>query len=175
MPAIQRPLKLPNRSARVQAEKKALWNEARSIENAAFYTVGYSGRTIDEFIGLLSEAGVRCVIDIRFTPISMYKPDFSRTNLERALTRAGFEYMHVPRLGVPRDIRARAIETGNRETIWEWYDKHVVEPFLRKNLHEFMNLNHPVALMCVELDPTECHRHRLFLALEEEGLQGFDL
>ncbi len=105
----------------------------------------------------------------------MYKPDFSRSNFQRILEGAGLEYLHTPQLGVPRDIRARAIATGNREVIWDWYDEIVVKPFLQKNLHEFMNLNHPVALMCVEADPTECHRHRLFQALEDNGLQGFDL
>jgi len=29
--------------------------------------------------------------------------------------------------------------------------------------------------MCVEADPTECHRHLLFQALEDNGLQGYDL
>lgn len=175
MRSVQRPLKLPSRSARAQAERKALWNEARSVKNAAFFTIGYAGRTVRNFLELLSEAAVRCVVDIRFTPISMYKPEFSRRNFERTLEQAGFEYLHIPKLGVPRDIRARAITTGNREVIWNWYDRYVVQPFLQRNLHEFMNLNHPVALMCVEADPTECHRHRLFQALEEQGLQGFDL
>jgi uncharacterized protein (DUF488 family) len=175
MPPIQRPLKLPSRSARAQAESKALWNEARSVKTATFFTIGYAGRNIDQFVKLLSDAGVQCVVDIRFTPISMYKPEFSRANIQNALEAAGFDYIHVPKLGVPRDIRVRAIATGDREVIWQWYDKIVVEPFLGKNLHEFMNLNHPVALMCVEADPTECHRHRLSRALEENGLQGFDL
>jgi hypothetical protein len=40
----------------------------------------------------------------------------------------------------------------------------------------FMNgFEHPVALMCTEIDPHECHRHRLSLALEGMGLNGFDL
>ncbi|MGO9607201.1 MAG: DUF488 family protein [Candidatus Binataceae bacterium] len=145
------------------------------MKTATFFTIGYSGYSIERFLEKLSEAGVRCVVDIRYTPLSMYKPEFSRGNFQRALEAAGFDYMHVPKLGVPRDIRARAIATGNREVIWEWYDKTVVEPFLGRNLHEFMNLNHPVALMCVEADPTECHRHRLSRALEKNGLQGFDL
>jgi hypothetical protein len=29
--------------------------------------------------------------------------------------------------------------------------------------------------MCVEIDPHECHRHRLSAALERKGLRGFDL
>jgi uncharacterized protein (DUF488 family) len=175
MQPLQRPLKLPTRSARVQAENKALWNEARSMQAAKFFTIGYSGRTAEQFVQLVKEAAVSCVVDIRYTPVSMYKPDFSRSNFKRILEEAGVEYLHVPELGVPRDIRARAIATGNRDVIWDWYDQHVVVRFLQKHLYEFKNLNYRVALMCVEADPTECHRHRLFQALEDNGLQGYDL
>jgi len=175
MQPLQRPLKLPTRSARAAAENKALWNDGRSTRTAQFFTIGYSGRTAAQFIRLLKDAAVNCVVDIRFTPLSMYKPDFSRSNFKRILERAGVEYLHVPELGVPRDIRARAIATGSREVIWEWYDRNVVVRFLRKNLQEFKTLKYRVALMCVEADPTECHRHRLFQALEDNGLQGYDL
>jgi uncharacterized protein (DUF488 family) len=176
MPAIQRPLKLPSRSASAQAESKALWNEARSVHKANFFTVGYAGRTVQELLALFKQANIRSVIDIRISPVSMYRPELSKANFQRAVEAAGFLYLHVPKLGVPRDVRAKAIETGTRATIWEWYDQQVVEPFLRSNLHEFLNfVEHPVALMCVEADPTECHRHRLFQALEDHGLQGFDL
>jgi len=175
MQTLRRPLKLPTRPAREQAERKALWNEARSVEDAKFFTIGYSGRTAEEFIQLLKDAGVHCVVDVRYTPVSMYKPDFSRTNVQRILKEAGIEYLHIKELGVPRDIRARAITTGSREVIWEWYDQNVVEQCLRTNLRELMKSERRFALMCVEADPTECHRHRLFQALEDNGLQGYDL
>jgi uncharacterized protein (DUF488 family) len=174
MPTI-RPLKLPTRTARAQAESKEKWNEARSRDLANFFTIGYAGRTAKQLIEMMIEVGVRSVIDIRFNPISMYRPELSKANLQRTVERAGLQYLHVQKLGVPRDIRAKAIAVGDREVIWTWYDRYVVEPFLGKNLHEFLNLEHPVALMCVEADPQECHRHRLFLALEEQGLAGFDL
>ena len=175
MQPLQRPLKLPTRSAREQAERKALWNEARSVKSATFFTIGYSGRTAEQFVRLLKDAAVNCLVDVRYTPLSMYKPDFSRTNFQRILKEAGIEYLNVQQLGVPRDIRARAITAGSREVIWEWYDRHVVEQFLRKNVRELINLNQRIALKCVEADPTECHRHLLFQALEDNGLQGYDL
>jgi uncharacterized protein (DUF488 family) len=57
--------------------------------------------------------------------------------------------------------------------IWEWYDKEVLRSL---NLHFFLNgFEHPVALMCTEIDPRECHRHRLSLALEERGMRGFEI
>jgi uncharacterized protein (DUF488 family) len=175
MPATQRPLKLPSRSARVQADGRHLWNEARDPKTADFFTIGYSRRTARDLIDLLNSVGVRSLIDIRSSPVSMYRPELSKRNLQRLVKQAGLQYLHEPRLGVPRQIRVKAAEAGSREIIWEWYRRRVVEPF-RRNLHEFFNFaDHPVALMCVELDPRECHRHLLFQALEDHGLQGFDL
>jgi uncharacterized protein (DUF488 family) len=159
-----------------QMENKVLWNEERSPALADFFTIGYTGRKTGEILDALETAGVRTLIDIRQYAVSMYRPDLSRSNFCRLLEGRGIHYIHLPELGVPRDIRALAIGTGTRDVIWEWYDEYVVPTLAGRNLHRFFNLvEHPAALMCVELDPRECHRHRLFLALEEKGLRGFDL
>ena len=171
----QNRLELPSASVRQQAENKAAWNEARSTEAAEFFTLGYTGRKLDDLMASLLAAGVRTLIDIRQNPVSMYRPELSRTNLQKTVESKGMQYVHLPELGVPRDVRARAIQSGTRKVIWEWYDEHVAEPYL-DNLHHFLNsVEHPVAMMCVEIDPTECHRHRLAVALERRGLRGFDL
>ncbi|MBD0371306.1 MAG: DUF488 domain-containing protein [Pyrinomonadaceae bacterium] len=169
-------LKLPSASARQQAENKLIWNEERNPRSALFYTIGYTGRRLDEILDLLIAHEVRTLVDIRQYPISMYRPEMSKGNLRQAVEERGLIYAHFPQLGVPRDIRAKAIETGTRDIIWEWYDQHIVAPYIRRNLHRFFNtLEHRVALMCVEVDPHECHRHRLSLALEARGLTSFDL
>ena len=172
---MHRPLKLPTKPRRERAESKALWNDARSSQHADFFTFGYEGRSTPELLRVLQSAGVRSVLDIRHTPISMYRPELSKSNFQRLLEEEGFQYLHSPEWGVPKDIRVKAIAAGRREPIWEWYDSYVVDRFFANNLHWFLNLEHPVAMMCVEADPTECHRHRLFLAFERLGLRGFDL
>ncbi len=172
---MNRPLKLPTKNARERAESKALWNEARSVDCADFYTIGYEGRTTEDLIASLKAAEVRTLLDIRFTPLSMYRPDLSKGNFQRRIESAGMEYLHSPDCGVPKDIRGKAMVSGTRDTIWEWYDSNVVNRFFEFNLHWFMNLEHPVAMMCVEHDPEECHRHRIFMALEKNGLRGYDL
>lgn len=175
VPQLNR-LKLPSASLKQQLERKAIWNDSRSPDEADFFTIGYTGRRIDDLLNLLLANGVRTLVDIRQYAVSMYRPELSKSNLRRALEERGLHYSHLPELGVPRDIRAKAIATGNRDVIWAWYDEYVVRAWLGQNLHRFLNtVEHPVALMCVELDPHECHRHRLFLALEEMGLRGFDL
>lgn len=173
MPQANR-LSLPSASVKQQLANRLTWNDARSVEVADFFTIGYTGRKTEEILAALKERGVRTLVDVRQNAVSMYRPDLSKGNLAKLLDENGICYMHMPQLGVPRDIRAKAIETGTRDVIWAWYDANVVAAFL--NLHFFMNgFEHPVALMCTEIDPHECHRHRLALALEAMGLNGFDL
>ncbi|MGH9445376.1 MAG: DUF488 family protein [Terriglobia bacterium] len=153
---------------------KIAWNNRRSAQSADFFTLGYSARKTAEIIALLMQHGVRTLVDIRQNPVSMYRPELSKSNLAKLLQAEGMCYAHVPEFGVPRDIRAKAIETGSRDVIWQWYDENVVESLL--TLHYFLNgFEHPVALMCTEVDPHECHRHRLSVALEKMGLASFDL
>lgn len=171
-----RPLALPTDPVSVQLQNKARWNETRSQESADFYTISYAGRTIGDMLQRLQSAGVATLIDVRHAPVSMYKPDFSKTNLQRHLETVGVRYLHLPHLGIPREIRSLAIGKENRDDLWEWYDRCVVGQFIGNNLHYFLNVaDYPVALMCMEADPTSCHRHRLGLALERLGLKGFDL
>ena len=167
---------LPAESSKVQMGKRDAWNDALSFEDADFFTIGYSGRDISAFIAILKAARIASLIDIRFNPVSLHKPDFSKRNLELHLAGAEIEYLHYPNLGVPRDIRSLALGALGREVIWEWYDENIVPTVADRNLHWFFNFSdHPVALMCTEIDPTSCHRHRLALALGRKGLRFFDL
>lgn len=169
-------LNLPSASFKEQCDGRDIWNEARNPEDADFFTLGYTGRKTEEIIRALKAHGVRTLVDIRQNPVSMYRPDLSKKNLTKLLGTHRIAYCHLPQLGVPRDIRAKAIETGSRDVIWEWYDTHVIGSFFGRNLHFFINgFEHPVALMCTEMDPKECHRHRVSIALEERGMRGFDI
>ena len=173
MPQANR-LSLPTAPVKKQIESKAEWNEFRSPKDAHFFTFGYSGRKTGEILELLKQHGVRTLLDVRLNAVSMYRPEFSKKNLAQLMDANGMAYEHAPALGVPRDIRTKAIETGTREVIWDWYDANLLESGL--DLDRFLEeFEQPVALMCTEIDPHECHRHRLSLALENLGLNGFDL
>jgi uncharacterized protein (DUF488 family) len=175
MPQANR-LSLPSAAPKQQAEFKALWNDGRCTEYADFFTLGYTGRTTKDLLDTLVSNRVRTLVDIRQNAVSMYRPDLSKNNLRRAVEARGMCYVHFPELGVPRDIRAKAISAGTRDVIWDWYDEAVVSTYIGHNLHRFLNgVEHPAALMCAELCPQECHRHRLFIALEAMGLVGYDL
>lgn len=169
-------LKLPEKSMAEQKKNKISWNLEHCTSQPDFYTIGYSGRNIKEFLDVLKSAGIATLVDIRFSPVSRFKPIFSKNNLKTTLESNGIAYIHRPDWGVPRDVRAYSIGKQNRDGIWAWYDTNVLPYVAKKNLDDFFNsMEHPVAFMCVEYDPTECHRHRVFLGLERLGLRGCDL
>ena len=169
-------LQLPGLPAAAQRANKRRLNAQRSVEAADFFTIGYSGHSTASFRDTLAQAGVRTLVDIRHRAFSQYKPEFNTKSLEASLCEADIDYVHLPNLGVPRDVRAMAVGRSTRRGIWAWYDTWVVERFATRNLDWFFNAGeHPLALMCVELDPTSCHRHRLAIALERQGLRFFDL
>ena len=176
-PTGYRGVELPQDSVQVQHFNKSLWNLMHSVSSASadFYTVGYSGKNIEQFIKVLRAADVSTVVDIRSAPVSQYKPDFSKDNLRSHLLEHAISYDHRPNLGVPSNIRQQAAQVGDREEIWEWYKTNVIGKLSDAELTQLTNYEGTVAFMCVEIDPESCHRHLVFLELERMGLKGFDL
>jgi ParB family chromosome partitioning protein len=170
---ITRPrIELPQESIDVQIFNKTVWNLER-VGDFDFYTIGYEKKTIEQFLELLKKAKIRTLVDARKNPVSQYKLDFNREKLEETLRKHDIDYVHYPELGVPSEIRRKLGETGDYNWFFKQYDEKVI-PRLDEEI-DLETLKYPIAIMCVELDPTKCHRHRIALALEERGLRGYDL
>src|SRR4051794_10607954 len=71
------------------------------------FTIGYEGKTLDEFLGELRDAGVERVIDVRAVAASR-RPGFSKTALGNALREQGIDYLHLRPLGTPAAGREAA-------------------------------------------------------------------
>jgi len=140
------------------------------MSDIQFYTIGYAGRSIDQFLDLLKARNVKIVVDVRFNPVSRFRPEFSKNRLKEALESNGIRYMHYPELGVPKDIRKKLMETGDYEWFFKWYDENVIAAQTAK-LDNLTALDHPIAIMCTESDAARCHRSRIASYLEGKGLR----
>jgi hypothetical protein len=156
-----------------QIFNKTKWNLNR-IGTYDFYTIGYENKSIEQLVTLLKFKNVKTLIDVRKNPVSMYKTDFNKDNLGPVLLKNDIEYVHLPSLGVPSEIRGQLSVTREYDWFFKWYDANVIatDAFQSLNIKDF---RFPIAIMCVEFDPTKCHRHRLSLELERRGLRGYDL
>ena len=69
------------------------------------YTMGFSNRTWDETIEILSAYKIRRLVDIRTLPGSKHTPQFNLEHLQVALPEAAIEYVHLKSLGGLRKPR----------------------------------------------------------------------
>ena len=75
------------------------------------HTVGHGALSADDLAGLLRDAGIELVVDIRAHPGSRRHPQFGRAELERWLPETGIRYRWEPGLG-----GRRRGATGSRNT-----------------------------------------------------------
>ncbi len=119
------------------------------------YTIGYSGLEIGGFLSLIANHCVDVVCDVRSTPYSTYKPDFTRASFKRHLNAAGVRYVFLgDKLGARPTDRSCYI---NGQAVYKEIAKTTTfkEGIARvKKGVETLNL----ALVCSERDPIECHR-----------------
>ncbi len=72
---------------------------------AQFTTIGHSNRSLDEVVGMLTDAGVGLLVDVRAFPRSRTNPQFNIDTLPDDLARAGIDYRHRPDLGGRRTVQ----------------------------------------------------------------------
>jgi uncharacterized protein (DUF488 family) len=125
---------------------------------AALYTIGYQGKTPEEFIALLLENGIEQLLDVRRDPISR-KPGFSKRRLEEACAAAGLAYQHIPELGIASALRKTATTPEGHAQLLETYRAELLpaaQPFVAQAAA--LAAEHVTALMCFEADICCCHR-----------------
>jgi hypothetical protein len=164
-------IELPTEPIEVQIFNKTMWNLSR-VGTYDFYTIGYEKRTFEQFLTLLKVKKVGTLIDVRKNPVSQYREEFNKEFLAESMRKNGIKYVHRPELGVPSEVRRKLEETGDYDWFFKEYDQKTAPELNKLNLKDFTQT---IAFMCVELDPTKCHRHRIALELEKRGYRGFDL
>lgn len=125
------------------------------------FTVGHSTHEIDAFLGLLRDAGIRHVVDVRVAPGSRRHPHFRREALADALPGHGIAYTWEGRdLGGFRKARPASRHTALRSTGFRGYADHMETEAFRGALDRVLRLaaGTPTAVMCAEAVWWRCHR-----------------
>lgn len=137
----------------------------------AVFTIGFSGKTMPKIAQLLMDNGVAQVIDVRWRAGSQHRPDAAKTNLRASLHRAGIEYIHVPTLGSPPEIRKALHSTGDYPAFEAQYGSHVAgrQDDLKRLVS--MATDRTSVLFCTEADWRACHRKVLVGLLEGLGFE----
>ena len=131
-------------------------------------TIGHSNQPADRFIGLLRNAGVTTVADVRSVPFSRRFPWFSAKALAERLAREGIAFLPLGDAlgGRPRDPEFYCDGVAD-------YEAMAAAPEFRAGLDQVADAmsRHRLCLMCAEREPLDCHRCLLLARrLAERGL-----
>jgi uncharacterized protein (DUF488 family) len=149
------------------------------VTSPTIWTIGYEKLLPGALVAELEHAGVKRLIDVRYRPQSR-RAGMSKTRLGELLGDHGIAYEHRRALGTPPDIR------------WYYKNKQEAEGARRFGAHieheegaaaldalaeELRAGAPPTALMCLEADPSVCHRRTVAEHLRERvpGLRVVDL
>ncbi len=128
------------------------------MDRRAIYTIGFAGKTAEQFFTLLKNAGVQKLIDVRENRIGQLSGFAKYPDLAFFLDRlAGITYSHEPRLAPTPEIRAAYRSTGN----WAEYESAFRQLMLDRSIPEALNpadFDCTVAFLCSEPEPDKCHR-----------------
>jgi uncharacterized protein (DUF488 family) len=141
------------------------------------FTIGHSTRTIDDFIALLRQNGVACLLDIRTVPKSRHNPQFGQDELAASLAGAGIAYRYLRELGGLRRARKDSINTGWRNLSFRGYADYMQTDDFAAGVDTVIALgrDQSCALMCAEAVPWRCHRSLVADALLVRGVQVDDI
>jgi len=127
----------------------------------AVYTVGYEGLMLDGLLNLLLRSGIRRLIDVRCNPVAR-RFGFHRSTMERHCRDVHIDYVHIPHLGIPSELRTDLTSLEDYNRIFKIYEESILranEDWIR--MAEGLISETPSALMCMEEDARCCHRTRL--------------
>ncbi|KWV48546.1 DNA repair protein [Bradyrhizobium macuxiense] len=128
-----------------------------------FFTIGHSNRSLEEFIALLTGAGIDRLVDIRTVPRSRTNPQFNKDTLPEPLNAAGISYEHVAALGGLRGKARNQPPSVNgfwTNDSFHNYADYALSAQFHAGLQHLREEGHRqcCAIMCSEAVWWRCHR-----------------
>lgn len=131
-----------------------------------FFTIGYEGKSIDEYLKQLIDNNVKVLCDVRKVSYS-HKYGFSGALLNTFCRKLNIAYVHLPRLGIESEKRASLKTYADYLRLFDEYEKTTLLQNSDgiQQLIELENQYQRIAITCFEKDVNYCHRGRVAKAV----------
>jgi uncharacterized protein (DUF488 family) len=131
-------------------------------------TIGFAGKTAEQFFALLSTAGVKKLVDVRENRVGQLSGFAKYPDIEYLLDKiCGIVYSHEPRLAPSVEIRKAYRETKD----WSLYETSFLQLMHERGIPQILEpveLSKNFALLCSEPGPEKCHRRLVADILAEQ-------
>lgn len=140
------------------------------MEKIPLYTIGHSTRKAEKFLDLLKQNGIKYLADVRSRPYSRFNPQYNQKALKSFLEENGITYVFMGDTLGGRPEDTSCYDANGRID----YEKVSRAHFFRQGIERLKDAyskSIPLAIMCSEGKPADCHRSRLIgLVLYNEGI-----
>ena len=138
------------------------------------YSIGFTQKTAEQFFGLLKQAGIRRLIDVRLNNSSQLAGFAKREDLRYFLrVICDADYIHLPLLAPTQEI-LDALKKNKGS--WSEYESVFLQLLAERKVEEQVDrslFSVPAVLLCSE--PTAEHCHRRLVLEYLRGKWGGDL
>lgn len=122
------------------------------------YTIGFTQKSAAQFFGLLGEASVKTVIDVRLRNVSQLAGYTKRDDLKYFLRRlCNASYIHLPELA---PTKAMLDAYKKHQMSWHSYEDAFLNLMEQRRIETVVSPDMLVdsCLLCSEHQPHHCHR-----------------
>ena len=141
--------------------------QAMNDATPALFTIGYEGRSLENYLRALLQQNVTVLCDVRKNAFSM-KFGFSKHQLKPACEAVGIRYEHIPDLGIESDLRKGIVEKDKLELFRNYAEHTLPENIEAVNaVLRLIRSGERVALTCFEARECDCHRGPLSALIEK--------
>lgn len=129
-------------------------------DTGTLWAIGHSTRPFEVFAGMLGEAGIAVLVDVRRYAGSRRNPQYGVEAMAEALADVGVEYVAMPDLGGRRTARPDTRNTAWRNAAFRGYADYMETPGYAKARARLAALaaERRTAVMCAEAMWWQCHR-----------------
>lgn len=122
------------------------------------YTIGFTKKTLEEFIRRLKKNRIQLIVDVRLNTSSQLSGFAKTPDLEFILRQFGIKYISLKNLAPDKEMLKKYREDKN----WEEYEndfKLLMDKRNAKKILEELDLDNVIScFLCSEDKPNYCHR-----------------
>ncbi len=156
--------------------KQQVEREKNKEHQTVLFTIGYEGRSLENYLNALIKNGVKVLVDVRNNPTSM-KPGFSKYRLKKYCEHLGIEYRHYPEVGIASKMRQELKHQADYDKLFAIYREQVLVNTapIQEEIGKLVKDYGRVALTCFENESYRCHRSHLADAISRLSGLGWEV
>ena len=124
----------------------------------SIFTIGYEGRSVEDYFNILIENDIKLLCDVRSNPASR-KYGFSKKVLSYICQQYNLAYLHIPDLGIKSNFRKDLAGPSDYAKLFDFYKKEILSQYNKfDDLSKAIEQYGRIAFTCFEADSDHCHR-----------------